>query len=502
MTRAPPEGGAVSEVQTEGQLGSGSSPISPKGRVLSDSSHGSAYPSAFPDNGALRDQLLSTRPVDLCAPPLRGRASRPPASRPRTYRGCSAARRRRGVIRTTPVAEVMDIRRGRRLSGGELPPARLFVNLELDEGAYAGVPCWSGGGAYWAHVTVARAYDHRYKAIRSQMTSGGIAKQTLILIAAAFARTADVDTGRNARPTNEQLQRATGFTERTIQRARECLRLLGVATEVLRGRQRTYIERMASWRMGDRYRGWASVWALHDNAQLNRAIHKMSPHLERSPVTTHTSPSGDLITTRGRPKAARHGVATLRRAPDPGGQRLAAAWRADTHAPPWARRFTPTSWAAMLAAPAAAGWTPRDLNQLITDWLGVGRRIPDAPARPIGLLGAILAWHGADNLAERPAALDEAREAQARVADEQTRLAESAASLRAHLAGRVVGKAAQAGSGRAEAFAALSAARRRSAGRRTVEAAAEQARVEALVERARSRTNKPTPDSRRGDLWR
>ncbi|ETB17842.1 hypothetical protein O983_26195 [Mycobacterium avium 09-5983] len=111
------------------------------------------------------------------------------------------------------------------------------------------MPCWSGGPAYWAHVTVAVAYDLRYGEIRSQMTSGGIAKPTLILVAAAFARTADISTGRNARPTNEQLQRATGVTERTIQRARECLRLLGVATEVLRGRQRTYTERMASWRM-------------------------------------------------------------------------------------------------------------------------------------------------------------------------------------------------------------------------------------------------------------
>ncbi|SOJ57067.1 hypothetical protein MSIMFB_04545 [Mycobacterium simulans] len=362
------------------------------------------------------------------------------------------------------------------------------------------MPCWSGGGALWAHVTVAAAYDHRYTQIRSQMTSGGIAKQTLIVVAAAFARTADVATGRNARPTNEQLACATGFTERTIQRARECLRLLGVATEVLRGRQRTYIERMASWRMGDRHRGWASVWVLHDDAQLNGVIHTVSPHLERSPLTTDTSPKVRLVTTRGRPTGARQGGAARRRAPDPGGWRLAAAWRTDPHSPPWARRFTPTSWAAMLAAPAAAGWTPRDLNQLVTDWLGIGRRIPDSPARPIGLLGAILAWHGTDNLADRPAALDEAREAQARAA-EHARRAASAASHRADVAGRAVGKAALSGPGRAEAAAALSALRRHRDGRRTAEAAAEQARIEAFVDRAR-RTDKRAPDATRGDLWR
>ncbi|WP_204815291.1 helix-turn-helix domain-containing protein [Mycobacterium riyadhense] len=394
----------------------------------------------------------------------------------------------------------MAIRRGRRLSGGDPPPAHAFVNLELEPDAYAGVPCWSGGGAHWAHVTVAAAYDLRYKEIRAQMTSGGIAKQTLIVIAAAFARTADVATGRNARPTNQQLASATGFTERTIQRARECLRLLGVATEVLRGRQRTYIERMASWRMGDRHRGWASVWALHDDAQLNGVIHAVSPHLERSPVTTNTSPKKRLISTRGRPKGARHGGATRRPAPDPGGSRLAAAWRTDPHAPPWARRFTPSSWAAMLAAPAAAGWTPRDLNQLVTDWLSVGRRIPDSPVRPIGLLGAILAWHGPDNLADRPAALDEAREADARAAEEVRRAA-SAASHHADMAARAAGRAALCGPGRAEAAAALSAVRRSRHERRAVAAAAEQAHIEALVDRAR-RTDTRAPDATRRDLWR
>lgn len=429
-----------------------------------------------------------------CALPPRGCVTtRSPASRPPTYRGCSAARRRRGVIRTTPVADVVAIRRGRRLMGADLPPASVFVNLELEDDAYAGVPCWSGGPARWAHVTVPAAYDLHYCDIRPQMTSGGIAKQTLIVIAAAMARHADRDTGRNARPTNDQLASATGFTERTIQRARECLRLLGVATEVLRGRQRTYIERMASWRMGDRHRGWASVWTLHDNAQLNRVIHSVSPHLERSPVTTTTSPGERLVTTRGRHKGARHG-ATRRPAPDQAGRRLAAAWRADPHAPPWARRFTPTSWAAMLAAPAAAGWTPRDLNQLITDWLSMGRRIPDNPTRPIGLLGAILAWHGPDNLADRPAALDEAREAQAHAAAEQARRAAREESHRAHLAGRAVGKAAMSGPGRAQVAQQLALIRVRAAARRTEQAAVQTTQFEAYVA---ERRHNPDRDSRR-----
>jgi hypothetical protein len=362
----------------------------------------------------------------------------------------------------------------------------VFVNLELEDNAYAGVPCWSGGPTRWAHVTVAAAYDRRYMQIRPQMTSGGIAKQTLVLIAAAFARTADIATGRNARPTNEQLQRATGFTARTIQRARECLRLLGVATEVLRGRQRTYIERMASWRMGDRHRGWASVWVLHDDAQLARVIPTVSPHLERSLVTTATSPGEQLVTTHGRHKGARHSGATRRQAPDTEGRRLAAAWRADPHAPPWARRFTPASWAAMLAAPAAAGWTPRDLNQLITDWLGMGRRIPDSPARPIGLLGAILAWHGADNLADRPAALDIARET-AELAAQQARITAQASDRAKHVRGREAGRGALQGGGHAWAAREFARLARESACRRTAAAAAETAALDAAIDQARTR---------------
>ena len=69
------------------------------------------------------------------------------------------------------------------------------------------------------------------------------------------------------------------------------LRLLGVATEVLRGRQRTRTERLASWRVGDRGRGWASVWALHDDAQLARLVGALSPQPEG--FWFFTLPKGD-----------------------------------------------------------------------------------------------------------------------------------------------------------------------------------------------------------------
>ncbi|GAB4974640.1 hypothetical protein MAHJHV55_54830 [Mycobacterium avium subsp. hominissuis] len=50
---------------------------------------------------------------------------------------------------------------------------------------------------------------------------------------------------------------------------------------MLRGRQRTRAERLASWRVGDRHRGWASVWALHDHPQLTGLVYRLSPHPPR-----------------------------------------------------------------------------------------------------------------------------------------------------------------------------------------------------------------------------
>lgn len=393
--------------------------------------------------------------------------------------------RRRGVLRTTRTADVLAIRRGRRLAGRTMPAPSEFVGLELDADAYAGVPCWSGGPAHWAHVTVAVAYDVHYAVVRPRMCNGGIARTTLIVIAAAMAQTADWNTGRNCRPTNEQLEAATGFDERTIQRAHECLRLLGVATEILRGRQRTYTERMASWRMGDRHRGWASVWALHGNPHIARVVHSLSPHLERSQVTTRNSPLKKLVTTQAGASARHHGAAR-RQAPDERGRRLATRWRADRHAPPWVRTYAADSWAAMLAAPAAAGWTPADLTALVRDWLGTGHWVPDVPARPIALLGTMLAWHTSHNsLDDRPAALDEAREAE-ELAAARRRVRDQFRARDEYATARATAQAALDGPGHAAARQAVAEAVRRAARKRTVVVAAETAQFDAMVQTARS----------------
>ncbi|AOS92628.2 helix-turn-helix domain-containing protein [Mycobacterium intracellulare subsp. chimaera] len=312
-------------------------------------------------------------------------------------------------------------------------------------------------------------YDCRYDtAVRPLMPGNPISRRALLAVAAARAGYADYGTGRNCRPSNERLAADTGYSE------------------VLRGRQRTRMERLASWRVGDRGRGWASVWALHDNRQLTGLVSGLSPHPRSGPVRDKHSPNQVVTTGTGGPAGRRQspnqvvttpdaggagrrqGGAPRRRAPDAGGAHSAAAWRADSH------------------APAAHGWSPRDLNALIGDWAGVsGRRIPDAPHKPIGLLGAMLAWHGRERLEERPAALDEAREAVERAAEE-AHLAAHEAREAVERAAHAAGRAALGSAGHTAARAIAAEAARAAARKRARAAAHDAARVAAAAAAART----------------
>lgn len=130
---------------------------------------------------------------------------------------------------------------------------------------------------------------------------------------------------------------------------------------------------------------------------------------------------------------------------------------------------------------------PRDLTALIGDWTAVtGGRIPDNPHKPIGLLGAILAWYGRERLEARPAALEEAREAAERAAH-AAHLAAQRAAHTEHARAREIGRRAVGGAGHTAARAAAAVAARRGAHKRTTAAAAEAATREAAVEAARGR---------------
>lgn len=384
--------------------------------------------------------LLNTkaRPEVRPAPPRR-----PNLLPPRSYRGCTSTNPRRGTLRSRPVSATTRRRprRGERSCRDWRPSQR--VVLELPEGIHRGVACWRSR-EHWLTITVPAAYELRYKDIRPQMRSGGISRSALLAVAAARAAHADHRTGRDCRPSNARLVEMTGLSLRQVQRADEALRLLGVATEVLRGRQRTLTERMASWRVGDRGRGWASVWVLHDNPIDLRDNASMTPQPDRvlkgfnsrqRVVTTRRTPSG-----RGRRACRRVG-------PDEAGTRLALAWRAHDNAPPWARRHSAEAWSTLLAGPARRGWNARDLNQLITDWLATGHSIPDNPHKPIGLLGAILTSHGP--LDERPTAADDAR-VREELAQRRIQRALARAEHRHHEKARDAGRAALNGPGHAK----------------------------------------------------
>jgi hypothetical protein len=183
----------------------------------------------------------------------------------RPYRGTTRFSPRRGTAHTAPIW----IQR----AGGHCFDRVPRIVLELDT-AWAAIPCWTGRSRRWARETVPAAYALRYDThVRPAMPNNPVSLKSLVAVAEARASFADHRTGRNCRPTNERLSQMTGLSVRTVQRASTALRLLGVATEVMRGRQRTRGERFASWRVGDKGRGWASVWALHDSR-----IQSLSPH--------------------------------------------------------------------------------------------------------------------------------------------------------------------------------------------------------------------------------
>jgi hypothetical protein len=332
------------------------------------------------------------------------------------------------------------------------------IVLDVDD-AWAGVPCWSGRADRWAHATVPEAYARRYDAeVRPAMPNNPVSLQAVVAVAKARASFAEHRTGRHCRPTNERLAQITGLSVRTVQRASTALRLLGVATEVMRGRQRTRDERFASWRVGDKGRGWASVWALHDCR-----YYPLSPHPEGSQLALQT-PSKSVLTTRHQRQAAGRSAATRRPNPENHALTLANSWVLSQQSPPWARRYrTGTPWARVLAGPARHGWTSRDVNTLIRDWVATGHWLPDNPHKPIGLLGAMLAAHG--DLANRPAAYDVARE-QEELAAERARIAAQLAARDTNRQAREAGRAALSGPGREAAGKALDDIRERARRRR------------------------------------
>jgi len=382
------------------------------------------------------------------------------------------------------------------------PPLR----REVSTYAYAGIPCWWSAERWITHV--ARVYQRSYLLLRPRLVAssgGGISLPTVLAYAAAQAAAADHRTGRSSRPSIAGMATTAARGRRTIQRARLFLRLAGLATEIQPGRTRTYPERINSWERGDRARGWTAVYALHpsptypdpvDNSRIIRPVQTPDGTPPRSGSLPPSASAEKRVSTRnnnqqppaGDEDGAPRRASTTQGCPDlvasdtrASGAALMLAWRTDPACPGWAKAYGAHRWAGALTAAAAAGWTARDLTQLITDLTTTGHHILTRPRRPISYLLALL---NKVDLHEPPTLtrdLHDAAHRAARAEQAAQRAAERAESDHA----RQAAIAALDGPGRALAHQVLATTSRAAAQRRAVNRRADtQARAE-LVRRAR-----------------
>jgi len=383
-----------------------------------------------------------------------------------------------------------------RAVGGRGEACRRFcqVRLTFGDNPFGGIACW-GGTQAWVELHVPDVYRRGYLAtVLPELRAtrgGGVSLRAMKLVALVMAQAAEHSTGRGSRLTVATLMARTGLGESTVQRARTALRLLGVATEVFRGRLRTYTERMASWRVGDRARGWASVWALHpptpvDNTRIVCVGQtKMAPHPRRGLFSLESSSSKVVTTDKAvdNGAASRHSTTTRRRKlslPDPRGAVLASRWLRDGRTPGWARKHTPTGWARVLAEPARYGWNAEDLNAIITDW-ATDTGVAPAPATPVAFLRWLLQRH---DLAFSPTLLAHARRDQEHAAAQERRDAVAQELVRSAQA-RATAHADLTGPGHQLAHQVLAQAAGAAAKRKAAAIRAEHAARAAAVDRAR-----------------
>jgi len=289
------------------------------------------------------------------------------------------------------------------------------LRREVSPYAYAGIPCWWSAERWITHV--ARVYQRSYLILRPRLVAssgGGISLPTVLAYADAQAVAADHRTGRGSRPSITTMATTARRGRRTIQRARLFLRLAGLATEIQPGRTRTYPERITSWERGDRARGWTAVYALHpsptypdpvDNSRIIRAGQTPDGTPPRSGSLPPSAPAEKRVSTQdnnqqppaGDEDGAPHRASTTKKWPDPGAEptrapatALMLAWRTDPACPGWARAYSAHRWAGALTAAATAGWTARDLTQMLVDLTNTGHHILTRPRRPISYFLALL----------------------------------------------------------------------------------------------------------------
>jgi hypothetical protein len=161
---------------------------------------------------------------------------------------------------------------------------------------------------------------------------------------------------------------------------------------------------------------------------------------------------------------------------------LASRWLRDGRTPGWARKHTPTGWAAALAEPAQYGWNAEDLNAIITDWATDTGQVA-APDTPVAFLRWLLQRH---DLAFSPTLLDHARRDQEHAAAQERRDA-AAQELDRSAQARATAHADLTGPGHRLAHQVLAQAAGAAAKRKAAAIRAENAARAAAVDRARRR---------------
>jgi len=295
------------------------------------------------------------------------------------------------------------------------PLRRPPLRRQLPPDAWSHLSCWWSADRWLAHVGL--VYRRHYLLLRPQLvalTGGGLSLESLLAVAGAHAAAADYRTGRSSRPLRGMsgggagLTAATGLGARTVARARTFLRLTGLATEVAPGRHRTRLERLESWRRGDRSRGWTAEYALHPSTTYSVLVdeHERSdrstldagqkvcgtPPLRGSLARQRSGGTSLSTTSAKRSGGGRTGqVGVGRRTnPDPRGVDLADAWRRHPRAPCWATFSSAATWACLLSLPAREGWTAADLVQLLDHHVTRGHVLLQHPRQPIAYLSWLL----------------------------------------------------------------------------------------------------------------
>lgn len=324
-------------------------------------------------------------------------------------------------------------------------------------GAYAPLPCWTSGSAWFDAVLDALATPEG-EAVRAAVK---VAPHTLLLVAQEDMRSADVGTGRGVTTAHQTVADRLGMCKRTVQRAREILLLLGLAAVVIEGRYLCEGERVAAQLAhGGRQLRMASTRALvmpraaalraacaapapvpsrvSQGGRITRSVENV--HLPRRRHVPPTAPVKKIPPTRGGPRleaASRQpgrGSDTRRSSigrpavPRPIElQRFAAALAQRI---PWLARGVHVGHVVGMLERSGidvSEWSVEGLMFAITAWLTRdGRRVPDTftSRNALGFYGwairQVITEHSRFDQARRDAAAE-------RAADQQRRAAERAA---------------------------------------------------------------------------